>query len=343
MGAASLSKAEGLLDLGRPRDALTAAGGVLAAAPADVEALLLACRCHLQLEEPGLAVSAATTALAHAPAEPAAWVLASLSYTAAGDPDRAAWHAEQVIAEWPQLPGGYWALASARLNQSKFGAQARAAAARAVEMQPQDPDAHVLAARAEMYPRRGRPGPSARQRARAHLERALELDSTHIEAMQEIAALAAMGWGFGRGMRGSAEVLQVAPFEQAPLGAIAYIFRRLIWLVHIIIIVAFFGCLFGSLGGSLVAMRVSAGVAAVVLLWLLWNIRWQLGRSAAAHLRAFPRRDWSGTAWLGCLVLAVVCLNLGSWMPALVPVLALAKILIWAGAVLSWIPRRFVT
>lgn len=343
MGAAGLSKAEALLDLGRPRDALTAAGGVLAAAPADVEALLLACRCHLQLEEPGFAVSAATTALAHAPAEPAAWVLAALAYTAAGDPDRAAWHAEQAISEWPQLPGGYWALVAARLNQSKFGAQARAAATRVVEMLPHNPNAHVLAARAEMYPRPGRPGPSARRRARAHLERALELDPTHVEALQQIAVLAAMGWGFGRGMRGSAAVLRVSPFEQAPLGAIAYIFRRLIWLVHIIIILAFFGCLFGSVSGSVLTMRVSAGVAAAVLVWLLWNIHWQLGRSAAAHLRAFPQRDWSGTAWLGCLVVAVVCLNLGSWIPAWVPVLALAKILIWAGVALSWIPRRFDT
>lgn len=162
----------------------------------------------------------------------------------------------------------------------------------------------------------------------------------NVEALQEIATLAALGWGFARGLRGSAEVLQISPFEQAPLGAVAYIFRRLIWLVHLLIIVAFFGCMFASFDESFTVMRVFAGSAALAMV-LLANIRWQLGRSAAAHLRAFPRRDSPGIAWLACLVLAVICLNIASWVPGMIPVLALAKILIWVGAALSWVPQRF--
>ena len=304
-------------------------------------ALLLAARCHLQLEEAQYAVSAATAALARAPEDADAWILTSAAYTAVDDPDRAAWHAEQVIARWPQLPGGYWTYATARLNQAKFGTQVRAAAAQVVAMEPLHPGAYVLAAQAEMYPRRSRPALSARRRARAHLSRALELDPHHVEALQEVANLAALGWGFARGLRGSAEVLRMSPFEQAPLGAIAYIFRRLIWLVHLLIIGAFFGCLIASLSESFATMRVFAGLAALVMILLLVNIRWQLGRSAAAHLRAFPRRDWSGVAWLGCLVLAALLMNIAAWVPAAVSILALAKILIWVGAALSWIPQRF--
>lgn len=338
-----LSRADALLDLGRPRDALVVAAQVLAADPGSTDALLLAGRCHLQLGEAGHALSAARTALAGAPLEPGAWVLTSLAYTAAGDAAQAVRHAEQAIAQWPQLPGGHWALAAARMNGGRHRGQARASAARVVDMQPLDPDSHVLAAQAEMYPGRLRPGPAARGRARMHLRRALELEPTHLEARQELAVLAAMGWGFSRGMRGSAEALRESPFDQAPLGAIAYIFRRIIWLVHTIIILAFFGCVFGSAAGSVVAMRASAGVAGLVMMLLLANICWQLGRSVGAHLRAFPRRDWSGAAWIGCLIVAVVCLNMGSWFPRMVSMLVLAKILIWVGAALSWIPRKFET
>lgn len=341
MSVANLSRAEALLEIGRPRDALAVVGSVLAGDSQDVDALLVAARCHLELAEPRYAVSAATAALAQAPGYPDAWMLASAAYMAADDPDRAAWHAQQLMTRWPQLSAGYRAFASARINQVTYGAQVRSAAAQVMEMEPLDPESHVLAAQAEMYPRLGRPHLSARRRARAHLVRALELDPHNVEALQEIATLAALGWGFARGLRGSAEVLQISPFEQAPLGAVAYIFRRLIWLVHLLIIVAFFGCMFASFDESFTIMRVFAGSAALAMVLLLANIRWQLGRSAAAHLRAFPGRDSPGIAWLACLVLAVICLNLASWVPGMIPVLALAKILIWVGAALSWVPQRF--
>lgn len=244
MAVVNLSKAEALLEIGRPRDALAVVGSVLAGDPQDVDALLVAARCHLELAEPRYAVSAATAALAQAPGYPDAWALASAAYIAAEDPDRAAWHAQQIMTRWPQLSAGYRAFAAARINQATFGAQVRAAAAQVMEMEPLDPGSHVLAAQAEMYPRQGRPNVPARRRARAHLVRALELDPHNVEALQEIATLAALGLGFARGLRGSAEVLQISPFEQAPLGAVAYIFRRLIWLVHLVIVVASFGCMF---------------------------------------------------------------------------------------------------
>ncbi len=343
MGVGSLAEAEALFEVGRAQDALEVVAAELAARPDDVMALLLATRCHLKLREPGYAVSAATTALGYAPDDLDAMVLTSLAYTAAGDSERAAQHAQQAIEAWPREPGGYQAFAYARLSQKRYAEQVRAAAATVLEMQPLDPDAHVLAARAEMYPGRLRPGPLARRRARAQLLRALELDPTHLTAMQESAALAAMGWGFARGLRGSARVLQTSPFEYAPKGAIAYIFRRLIWLVHILIILAFFGCLFAWLAGTPAAMRAIAGGAALIVALLLVTIRWQLGSSAAAHLRAFPRRDSAGAAWIVALILAVTLLNVGSWVPGAVGLLALAKILIWIGVALSWVPRRFET
>lgn len=343
MGVGSPERAEALLELGRAREALSVVASVLANQPGDTGALLVAARCHLQLEEPQRALSAATTALSRDPAQPLAWTLASLAHTQAGRRDAAVWHAEQAVARWPQLPAGYYALVLALLNQRGSNERARATAAHVLQMEPLEPSAHVLAAQAEMYPGRFRPGPAARYRARAHLVAALELDPSDLEARQELANLAALGWGFTRGLRGSAQSLQLAPLEEAPLGAIAYIFRRLIWLVHLIIVVAYVGCLIGSASENPVVMRIAASTAAVVLVLLLWNIRRQLGRATGAHLRAFPRRDWSGTAWLGSIVLAVVCLNLGSWVPALEPVLALASPLIGLGALMSWIPREFRT
>jgi Flp pilus assembly protein TadD len=140
----ALTRAEHLLEVHRPREALRAVAAALAQDPQNVTALCLAARAELDLNEPGRAKELAARAAAAQPHAEYPLRLLALSLDKMGRSEEACEAAKAAVANAPDLWPTHHTLALVSCNLSGTSSVAYAAARRAVELAPLEADAHAI-------------------------------------------------------------------------------------------------------------------------------------------------------------------------------------------------------
>ena len=172
-----------LIELGRAQDALDEAVSLLSETPADVELLCLAARAHLALGHTRQGLATAREAMGVDPDEPWAHRLCAIALTAMRRPGPATAAGQVAVRLAPHDWRSHQVLSAAAAGgDAPQRALARRAAAQAVELAPDVPDTHFAVGYAA-----SRAGD--RKTARAAYRRALELNPSHANARNNLAAL----------------------------------------------------------------------------------------------------------------------------------------------------------
>ncbi|MDT5002748.1 MAG: hypothetical protein QOK12_4853 [Mycobacterium sp.] len=140
----ALTRAEHLLDVHRPREALRAVAAELARDPQNVTALGLAARAELDLKEPRRARELATRAAAAQPDAEYPLRLLALSLHALGRFTDACEAAQAAVANAPNVWQTHYTLAYVSAGTPGMDSVAREAARRAVELAPLEAETHAV-------------------------------------------------------------------------------------------------------------------------------------------------------------------------------------------------------
>lgn len=338
-----LHRIDSLLDLGRYREALDRLAPLFADHPEDPELHGLRARGLLGLEQPAEALAAGNRVVALVPDDAWGHQLCALALIQLGN------HAEATAAaaEAVRLEPNHWnthrIYASAALGVPGRGADAYAAAHRAVQLAPHEPAAHfVLGLVAE------------RQRdvdlARTAYQETLALDPNHPGALNNLTNLRG-GLRISRAAHGYASALREEPGSsvvQANLDLLAFRFlRRLYWPAVLALLVAL---LIAQAGGALAPVSgftVTLGLG-VLAAGATYSVL--LGRALPVGVRRYALDRIPREPLLLCtallsgamlLTLVLVCLVPGAdeVARALVRVLGLANvaIVVWG---ITWASNR---
>lgn len=318
--AHQLARIEALLDVRREDRAVVLLRQLLAADPHDAGVLRMLAYALVRLGEHGAALDAAHQALALDPEDEWGHRLASTALAALGRWVPAVTAAQESVRLAPGNWRGHAHLARALVDRAVHSPAAfngpvlrgaRQAAERAVELAPEEPDAHY--AQALVAQRRGRVG-----EARAGYRRALQLDPEHVGALTALGELQPRLSGAAN-LFGSA--LRVDPRSAHAVGHLRDVGFRLLlgygllgFLLLVVEVVAGLTVAAPSVAppGWVRPVLLVGGLAAVALPVLA------VGRGLERSLRPFllrlPRTDrrvgiWVSTlagAWLALLVLPVL-------------------------------------
>jgi tetratricopeptide (TPR) repeat protein len=140
----ALTRAEHLLDVHRPQEALRAVAAELARDPQNVTALGLAARAELDLKEPRRAREFATRAAAAQPHAEYPLRLLALSLHALGRFADACEAAQAAVANAPNVWQTHYTLAYVSAGTPGMDSVAREAARRAVELAPLEAETHAV-------------------------------------------------------------------------------------------------------------------------------------------------------------------------------------------------------
>ena len=173
----ALALAENALDRSRPDEALRRVADVLAYAPDDAYAWLIATRAHLSARHAPQAVDASGRLCALRPDTPVALRLRAAALAGVRDRAGAVAAAERALQLAPDEAWSHGMLAVVLSDLGGPRRRARDEAARAVALDPTDCGLHVVVANVALTQRRTRD-------ARAAISRALELDPTDGDAIR---------------------------------------------------------------------------------------------------------------------------------------------------------------
>lgn len=212
LGPEATDRAERLLEVSRPAEALELLRTHLASSPDDAQALCLASLCHLQLDQPQDARAAAEAAMALVPDEPWPYRLASSAAIELSDAPAAVAYARTAVRLDPEGWQSRCALSAAYGADRKIW-PAHDEARWAVHLAPEEPAAHLqlsVAAEARMY----------FDEAEAAVEHALRLDPSYVDALTWKAAREVDSGKLARGARSVLGSLRTDPND--PLGRQAF-------------------------------------------------------------------------------------------------------------------------
>jgi tetratricopeptide (TPR) repeat protein len=261
-----LVRAQQLYDLGRPAEALEAAGLVLAAVPDDPAALRLAALCQSALGRHEAAVATGRAAVAADPdSEHARRILAHIHYKT-GDLRTAAEIARDAIRLAPDEWRGHMLLARCLCHFDPRHAVAPAERSR--ELAPASAETHFTCAL--VYQALGR-----RQEARAAYLRVLELNPQHAMAHNNLAVLDRFDRRWDTALRGFRRSLSSDPQQVLARRNIEAILLARVWRLTSIAIISVivldtFAPVLGGLGQRVLSLSIlgvlggSVGVTAVL-------------------------------------------------------------------------------
>jgi Flp pilus assembly protein TadD len=298
-------RAEQLLAMHRPQEALQVLTAALASDPDDVSSYCLAARAELALQHPERALDLASRAAALAPAEEWPMRLVALAAAGLGRTHEALDAALRACALEPDTWETQHTLAHVCLKVPGQGARAWDAARRATELAPLEASAHAVMGRVALES-----GDTVT--AERALREALRLDPDHAVAMNDLGRLQlkrkdhfGAAAHFARAASSDARLdVAVHNIDVALTVAVARIFFW-VWIVLI------------TLGRVAVLTTgrtaVLAGVGALVALAGL--VGWQATKIAPAfrgrlggYLRQLPRRDRLLTAMVALIAVGMVSL-----------------------------------
>lgn len=291
--SAASARAQALLAMGRPGQALSLLGAALAQAPDSTPLLCLTARAQLALGEPGQALESAKAAIRTAPDDEWGYRLASIAASRQRQAAVADDFARQAVELAPQSWRPYFQLARVQAD-SEFPHLAIKTAGKAIELAPTEADAHFVLGYAA-----SRCGNTAL--AESAYRRALALNPNHSSAANNLAVLSMRSGrmlpaarGLGAALRSDAN-LQVA---QDNLTAVAYRylarFHRVAWLV--LMALWFVGRSTAASTTSLTdhseadVLRPAVSIIAAVALAGLTAAAVLIDRRLPSNIRAFYRR-----------------------------------------------------
>jgi tetratricopeptide (TPR) repeat protein len=177
--ARDLAQARMLLDLKRHDEAASLLAPIVAAEPENSQAWCLLAAAHIGAGRSAEAAAAAERAISVAPADAWPYRLASIAHRRPGEITTAIRLASEACRLAPNEWRGYICLAHALLaTEVDFDAAAQAAA-NALRLAPNEPDAHFIAGQVSYAQQNWKA-------ARAHYQRALALHPTHSGALNEL-------------------------------------------------------------------------------------------------------------------------------------------------------------
>lgn len=201
---AELARAEHLLHLGRPTEALDTARRAALADPTSALAEAVIATCHLQLDEPQPAIHHAGRAAALAPEWDHPHRVRSRALQSIGHRDEALRAAEVAVALGPDSWMNHATLAVSLAEHHRRGGEALQAAERAISLAPDEPDAFVEASFVALARRRW-------DRAEEWAQRALALDPDDPGALNNLGAALARGRRTAAGLEHFARSARVDP------------------------------------------------------------------------------------------------------------------------------------
>lgn len=296
----TLTRAQHLLELGRPDEAEPLVRDFLIGNPQSASALRLLASLLVALHRPDEALQAVTQSLSVDPESAHAFIVLAQIQDSRGD------HTAAVAASGRAVrlaPHAWWAhiahaqaLRNGRRPQTRLALQA---ARQAVALAPHEPDAHNLAG--ICFDDMGDPA-TARL---AYLE-ALRLDPSHAPALNNLAALDANGGQLGSAARRLKETLATDPQLKVARGNLDVVVVKFAWRAMIALLV-----LAAALLGELVtgaAWWVRASTWVVALGVLSWPTKRFLGHLPQGITR-WGRGLWRRVGWNARRVLALTGLG----------------------------------
>jgi tetratricopeptide (TPR) repeat protein len=206
--AQGLARARTMLDLKRHDEAASLLAAILATDPGNGTAWCLLTLAHLGAGRNADAAAAAERAIAAAPANDWPYRLASTAQLRL-DNDRAALRTAQEARRLaPQEWRCHLCVAQATLATREDFDSAEAAAAKARELAPNEPDVYLISGKVSLA--RGK-----RAEARAYQERALALDPEHVGAMNELGKIRLRRLGGAAAAHHFVQAARTAPRETA--------------------------------------------------------------------------------------------------------------------------------
>lgn len=329
-----LVRAESLLGVGRPRDALAELARVGAMASSDPDAWALISRCHLHLDEYDLALGAAQQVTRSDPGDGYGHLLQAIILNAQDRYREAVQAADQAVRLMPNSPmaHGHYGLALAHTGR-KHRAVAQAAARHAVTLAPQDPDLLNLAGLVHLHCRNA-------AEARRHFEQALRVKPDHDDSLHNLGLLHAQKLSFGAAGANLGRSSALDPTAPENRVGFRFLLYRWLWVTHL----SLFGVAFLLAVFSIVTVWMRPVTILVLLGLCVWA--WWLVRGSTFQVRralAYALRGSIGlTVWFVAVVATLVVLLAGQFAPVewvMVSVYA-ARGLLVVGVIASWLAGR---
>lgn len=311
-----VARAAALLDMNRPHDALEVLAPALAMdwPPAH----LVAGRCRLVLDDADAAWEHGQRAQSGQPEGADGLALMCLADLAAERRERARAEGAEATARDPINLFALQAYAYSLMDDPATTMMARQVAARALQLEPGDPDLLVLNARAHLYTG-GVGNQWDKGRARAYLEAALAVDPTHDGARHGLAVLDSLEGRSGLAIGRLTDVLRGAPTNEGARSSLGHVLSGVLLVLRIGLGVVAAVILLGTDPGNPATIGFSRGLGVVaalvaggVLLSRLLRMGMPLPTAWAASTSA------PGVRLRAYAVLAALVLVLGAgWLPLL--------------------------
>ncbi|MEO9152703.1 MAG: tetratricopeptide repeat protein [Lapillicoccus sp.] len=335
-------RAERLLDLRRPDEALALLGPALAERPDDAALLTSAAYAWLLKGDDGQAATMARRASAADPHDDRALRIQASALLHLGDAHQAAGLAYRAVQLAPHAHITHLLYARCLGRIPGAHEQAWAEAMRTVELAPNDPSAHVLVAELA-YPAENVVNPYALDIAEDALQHALRLDPQNSTAMNDLARVRLRRSRRIGAMSGFSDALTADPHNETALHNTGVVLGGFLRPAHWMILGATVVSLMVQGPGSGAAGRILQGGLALgvvgVVAWVVVRVRRAVPRRSRVFLREFARHNGWAVAWAGCLALAVLLLLAGPVLPeaARATAVGLALVSVTGGVLCSWV------
>jgi tetratricopeptide (TPR) repeat protein len=276
-----------------------------------------------------------------APDDPNAWRMVALAFLRLVDQKRARVAATRAIELDPLSWHGHYLLAHAHLGERKQHGAAVAAARRARELAPGEPEVYIVSARVMVAGRR-KVSPQEFAVAERFLREALRVDPLNLPARRELASLDVARKNHVDAVGGLMGVLRSSPLDQATVEGLSDALVAMVMRTHLVLWAATFGLrlltrdpgAFERVLGFLASAALAAYVGRT-----LWQLRRTLGSQSTAVWRRFRQADPFGMAWSLALVPVTLSLLLAWFLPVPGPQIAVggAVVCLAIGALFSWL------
>ncbi len=308
-----LARAQAYLDAARPRQALDAAGQVLAAQPDSRGAAVVVARALMHLGRPDEARPVMERVLGTHPNDEQAWRLHALACARAGAWDDAWRSSRRAVSLAPQEWRTHHVAAAVDSLAKRVTDDTWAQVCEAVRLAPDEPDAHLLAGNVALH--QGKLDVAERA-----FQEVLRLDPDRADARNNLGVVAQRRGQVLPGAISYADALRMAPDNALALRNLDNAAIRATMRLQSVLGVVMFATVRSTAGAaSGTVARVSYVILAAAIVGVVagyvWRLRARTADNLRRYLRSLPRRQPLFTASVAASTLVVPALLLGAVAP----------------------------
>lgn len=304
-GGGALTRAEHLLDVHRPREALRVLAALLAQDPEDSHVLCAAARAHLDLNKPRRAHELATRAAAAYPYAEHPLRLVALSLKQMRRSVEACEAAQAAVANSPNLWLTHYVLAHVSAGVPGMSSVAWKAARLAVELAPYEADTHAVMGQVALED-------GDQTAAEEALREALRLNPDHAMARNDLGRLQLLRKDhFGAASHfahaAASDVRMDVVLQNIDIAIAMAVGRIVFWVSVAVFVLARFAVVEES-DGSVRWGYVLLAVLVGLVIWQIILIAPAARGGLGPYLRLLPHRDRMMTATVALLVFGIIAL-----------------------------------